>query len=137
MRFSYSRSAVKILIIDDSRAMRSFVRVALEAEEPLMITEAPSGVEALRILPRERFDLVITDLNMPGINGLEVVAFMRRLEAHRTTPLLIITTESAPRDRERAMGLGADAYLTKPFDADSLREAVRAARARVVEAPGG
>jgi two-component system chemotaxis response regulator CheY len=128
---------VRILIIDDSRAMRAFVRVALEAEEPLLITEAPSGVEALRILPRERFDLVITDLNMPGINGLEVVAFMRRLEAHRMTPLLIITTEAAPRDRERALGLGADAYLTKPFDADALREAVRVARARATGVAGG
>lgn len=128
---------MKILIIDDSRAMRSFVRVALEAEEPLVITEAPNGVEALRILPRERFDLVVTDLNMPGVNGLEVVAFMRRLEAHRTTPLLVITTEAAPRDRERAMALGADAYLTKPFDADALREAVRAASARAAGVSGG
>lgn len=128
---------MRILIIDDSRAMRAFVRVALEAEEPLLITEAPSGVEALRILPRERFDLVITDLNMPGINGLEVVAFMRRLEAHRMTPLLIITTEAAPRDRERALGLGADAYLTKPFDADALREAVRVAKARATGVAGG
>ena len=128
---------MRILIIDDSRAMRAFVRVALETEEPLLITEAPSGVEALRILPRERFDLVITDLNMPGINGLEVVAFMRRLEAHRMTPLLIITTEAAPRDRERALGLGADAYLTKPFDADALREAVRVARARATGVAGG
>lgn len=117
--------------------MRAFVRVALEAEEPLVITEAPSGVEALRILPRERFDLVITDLNMPGINGLEVVAFMRRLEAHRATPLLIITTEAAPRDRERALGLGADAYLTKPFDADALREAVHVARSRSAGVAGG
>lgn len=128
---------MRILIIDDSRAMRAFVRVALEAEAPLLITEAPSGVEALRILPRERFDLVITDLNMPGINGLEVVAFMRRLEAHRMTPLLIITTEAAPRDRERALGLGADAYLTKPFDADALREAVRVAKARATGVAGG
>ena len=117
--------------------MRSFVRVALEVDEPLVITEAPSGVEALRILPRERFDLVITDLNMPGINGLEVVAFMRRLEAHRATPLLIITTEAAPRDRERALSLGADAYLAKPFDAEGLREAVRAALSRVAGAAGG
>ncbi len=122
---------MKILIIDDSRAMRAYVRASLEVEGELSVIEAANGLEALRILPRDAFDLVITDINMPDINGLEVVAFMRRSEAHRDTPLLIITTEAAPRDRERALSLGADAYLSKPFDAPSLRAAVRAALARV------
>lgn len=108
------------LVVEDSSAMRAFVRAALE-EDGAEVSEAQSGFEALRILPQSEFDLVVVDINMPDINGLELVSFMRRSEAHRDTPLLIISTESSARDRERALELGADAYLTKPFAADELR----------------
>jgi len=119
---------VRILLVEDSSAMRAFVRAALEEDGDVVLSEAPSGFEALRLLPRDKYDLVITDINMPDINGLEVIAFMRRSEAHRETPLLIISTEAAVRDRERAMSLGANAYLTKPFQPSELREAVRKLR---------
>jgi two-component system chemotaxis response regulator CheY len=124
---------VRILLVEDSSAMRAFVRAALEEEADVVLSEAPSGFEALRLLPREKFELVITDINMPDINGLEVIAFMRRSEAYRATPLLIISTEASVRDRERAMTLGANAYLTKPFQPGELRDAVRKLRA---SAPG-
>ncbi len=114
--------------MEDSSAMRAFVRAALEEDGDVVLTEAPSGFEALRLLPRDQYDLVITDINMPDINGLEVIAFIRRSEAHRGTPLLIISTEASVRDRERAMALGANAYLTKPFQPGELREAVRKLR---------
>jgi two-component system chemotaxis response regulator CheY len=78
------------------------------------------GFDALRLLPRGAWDLVITDINMPDINGLELISFIRKNEAHKTTPILIISTASSERDRERGMTLGASGYLVKPFTAEAL-----------------
>lgn len=118
--------ALRVLIVDDSSTMRAYVRAALEDDGDLdcEVLEADSGFEALRMLPRERFDLVIVDINMPNINGLELVAFMRKSETHEHTPLVIISTESSPRDRERGLKLGANAYIAKPFEPEDLRRAV-------------
>ena len=115
----------RVLIIDDSSATRAYIRAALEAETELDVTEATSGFDALRILPRSQFDLLLVDINMPNINGLELISFIRRSETHRETPLMIISTEASERDRQRAMELGANAYLAKPFTAEALIEAVR------------
>jgi two-component system chemotaxis response regulator CheY len=115
----------RVLIIDDSSATRAYIRAALEAEEDMEVMEATSGFDALRILPRSRFDLLLVDINMPNINGLELISFIRRSETHRETPLMIISTEASERDRSRALSLGADAYLAKPFTADALLTAVR------------
>ncbi|HKU40579.1 MAG TPA: response regulator [Polyangiales bacterium] len=115
----------RVLIIDDSSATRAYIRAALEAETDMEVTEATSGFDALRILPRSRFDLLLVDINMPNINGLELISFIRRSETHRETPLMIISTEASERDRSRAMQLGANAYLAKPFTADALLTAVR------------
>jgi two-component system chemotaxis response regulator CheY len=116
----------RVLIIDDSSATRAYVRAALEEMDDLQVSEAASGFDALRILPRERFDLLLVDINMPNINGLELISFIRRSETHRDTPLLIISTEASERDRARALTLGANGYLAKPFTAEALAEAVRA-----------
>jgi len=115
----------RVLIIDDSSATRAYIRAALEAEADMEVTEATSGFDALRILPRSRFDLLLVDINMPNINGLELISFIRRSETHRETPLMIISTEASERDRSRAMQLGANAYLAKPFTAEDLISAVR------------
>ena len=96
----------RVLIIDDSSATRAYVRAALEEMADLQVSEASSGFDALRILPRERFDLLLVDINMPNINGLELISFIRRSETHRDTPLLIISTEASERDRARAIALG-------------------------------
>ena len=116
----------RVLIVDDSSAMRAYVRAALEDDPELQaeVEEAPSGFEALRILPRQTFDLVVLDINMPNINGLELISFMRGSERHGDTPLLIISTESSTQDRQRALDLGANTYLGKPFSAEELVEAV-------------
>jgi len=116
---------VRILVVEDSSAMRAFVRATLEEDGDVEVHEAGSGFEALRVLPRERFDAVIVDINMPDINGLELVSFMRKSEAHRQTPLVIISTEAAERDRERGLALGANAYLSKPFTPEALRATLR------------
>jgi two-component system chemotaxis response regulator CheY len=107
--------------------MRSFVRTALEgggSELPdVEIVEASGGFEALRLLPRGPYDLVITDINMPDINGLELIQFIRTSEQHRSTPILLISTQSSEKDRKRGLSLGADGYVAKPFTPEALRAA--------------
>lgn len=105
--------------------MRAFVRASLEdSDAQAEVHEAGSGFEALRVLPRERFDAVVVDINMPDINGLELVSFMRRSDAHKNTPVLIISTEASSKDKERGLALGADAYMAKPFEPNDLRDAL-------------
>jgi two-component system, chemotaxis family, chemotaxis protein CheY len=124
LRFATIAVMQRVLVVDDSSATRAYVRAALEAGADAQVSEAGSGFEALRMLPRETFDLLVVDINMPNINGLELVSFIRQSDAHRGTPLLIISTEASARDVERAMALGASGYLAKPFTADALLEAV-------------
>ena len=115
----------RILIVEDSPTMRALLNSALEGlEVPVKITEASSGFEALRCLPRENFDLIVTDINMPDINGLELVSFVKSNGSYRSIPLIIVSTEGSERDRERGLELGADAYLVKPFEPENLREVV-------------
>ena len=115
----------RILIVEDSATMRSLLASSLEELEiPVKIVEAESGFEALRFLPRDDFDLIVTDINMPDINGLELVSFIRKNEKYSDIPLVIVSTEGSERDREKGLGLGADAYLVKPFDPDMLRQVV-------------
>jgi two-component system chemotaxis response regulator CheY len=115
----------RILIVEDSETMRSLLVSSLEElEVPVKVSEAASGFEALRVLPRQDFDLVVTDINMPDINGLELLSFVRSDERFRSIPVVIVSTESSDRDRDKGLELGADAYLVKPFDPDALREVV-------------
>jgi two-component system chemotaxis response regulator CheY len=115
---------LRVLVVEDSAAMRSFVTAALEQGGPFDVTTAQSGFEALRVLPRSQFDLIITDINMPDINGLELVRFVRESEKHKGTPLVLISTDSRAVDRERGMKLGADAYVVKPFEPQQLIDVV-------------
>lgn len=115
----------KILIAEDSATMRSLIISTITAMGDFDIIEAPNGFEALRVLPREKVDLVITDINMPDINGLELVNFIKSNPLYKDTPLFIISTEGSERDREKGMQLGANAYLVKPFSPLQLQELVR------------
>ncbi len=114
-----------ILIVEDSSTTRSLITSTLEELENLEFVEASSGFEALKVLPKRRFDLIITDINMPDINGLELINFVRSHPTHRDTPLIIVTTEKSTEDRERGLALGADTYITKPFLPEELQEAVK------------
>ena len=116
---------LRALVVEDSATMRSFVTAALEQGGPFDVTEASSGFEALRTLPRASFDVIITDINMPDINGLELVRFVRESERHKTTPLILISTDGREADRERGMKLGASAYVIKPFGPEDLIAVVR------------
>ena len=115
----------RILIVEDSETMRSLLASSLEElEVPVKVSQAASGFEALRVLPRQDFDLVVTDINMPDINGLELVSFVKNNDKYSSIPLIIVSTEGSDRDREKGLGLGADAYLVKPFDPEVLRQVV-------------
>jgi two-component system chemotaxis response regulator CheY len=118
----------RILVVEDSASTRSLVRAILEDPAsaalmgPLEITEAQSGFDAMRLLPRARYDLIVTDINMPDVNGLELIHFIRRSEPYRATPLVIISTQATERDVERGKKLGADAFVPKPFSPELLRD---------------
>jgi two-component system, chemotaxis family, chemotaxis protein CheY len=120
----------KILVVEDSAAARALVRAILE--EPTFgepyggceVVEATCGFDAMRLLPRGKFDLIITDINMADINGLELIHFIRKSEHHRGTPLVIISTQAAKADVERGLALGANAYVGKPFSPEELRSTI-------------
>lgn len=128
----------RVLVVDDSHAIRAFVRASLEAAgHARSVLEASSGFEALRMLPRERFDAAIVDINMPDIHGLEVIKLIRASKVHHDVPLIAISSEGTGKDRERALALGADAWLDKPFTSELLAQAVaRVVSARVPEQGG-
>jgi len=119
---------LRILIVEDSAAMRTYVRGALEGATDLgldvEIVEAQSGFDALRLLPRQAYDLVVTDINMPDINGLELIRFVRQSGHMAGVGVLVISTQSSERDRARSMSLGADEFLAKPFAPEQLLGAV-------------
>ena len=115
----------KILVTEDSPTMRSLLVSTIEAMDCFDIVEAGSGFEALRVLPREKFDLIITDINMPDINGLELVSFVRNNPNYKDIPLFIISTEGSEKDMEKGMSLGANEYLVKPFNPVKLQELIR------------
>jgi len=117
--------AKKILIAEDSPSMRSLIVSTISALGDYEVVEAANGFEALRVLPREKVDLVITDINMPDINGLELVNFIKQNPNYQNTPLIIISTEGSDRDREKGLALGVDAYLVKPFSPEALQDLIR------------
>ena len=120
-----------ILIVEDSSTMRALLTSALEdLDAPVKVTEAESGFEALRQLPRNSYDLIVTDINMPDINGLELISFVRNNASYRAIPLVVVSTEGSERDRDKGVELGADAYLVKPFEPEELRDVVRELLAR-------
>ncbi len=119
----------KVLVVEDSSSARALVRAILEdavfadAVGGCEVTEATSGFDAMRLLPRGPYDLIITDINMADINGLELIHFIRKSEHHSSIPLVIISTLASERDVERGLALGANAYVAKPFTAEQLRTA--------------
>ncbi len=115
----------EVLVVEDSSAMRAFIRAALEEDVGASVTDAASGFEAMRELPRRAYGLIIVDINMPDINGLELISFMRNSDQHKETPVILISTEASERDRKRGLELGANAFLSKPFGPDELTDLVR------------
>ena len=112
-----------ILIVDDSRTVRTMVRQALEADHH-QVVEATDGVAALAALDMGPADLVITDVNMPEMDGLRLVRALRDSPGYRFTPILVLTTESGDEIKQRGREAGATGWLVKPFNPDQLRKTV-------------
>jgi two-component system, chemotaxis family, chemotaxis protein CheY len=114
-----------ILVVDDSKVMRDMISACLRPDPSLTITQAASGLEAIERLSLRSFDVLVLDLNMPDIGGLEVVEFVRGQDKLKTLPILIVTTRSDDGSRERVLAAGASRYLTKPFTPESILGEVR------------
>jgi two-component system chemotaxis response regulator CheY len=108
------------LVVEDSPVMRQLLVFALARVRNLRVVEADDGVDGLRKLAATRFDIVITDINMPVMDGLKLVRRIRSDPTHKDTPVIIITTEGSQEDRQRALQLGANAYITKPIQAPQV-----------------
>ena len=117
--------AFQALIVDDSSAVRAFVRASLEDADFARVQEAETGLEALRLLAANAFDVVIVDVNMPDINGLELLAFMKKSPRQQGARKILISTQVDGPDSKRGTELGADAFLKKPFEVDELRTMIR------------
>ena len=116
-----------ILIVDDSPTIRRMVKVALADVGEHRFTEAASGLEAIEQLTLSPPALMLLDLNMPDMHGIEVLTFLRRHPSYKTLPVIVLTTRGDESSREAAMHAGATLYLTKPFVPSALAEHVRAA----------
>jgi two-component system chemotaxis response regulator CheY len=116
----------RALVVEDSPTMRHLILFALRRIPRLTVVEAGDGVEALRKLaPPGRFDIILTDINMPVMDGLKLVHRVRSDPELGRIPIVIITTESAEEDRRRALALGASAYITKPIQAPQVIATVK------------
>ena len=105
--------------------MRHLIAHALARIKGLIVAEAGDGVEALKMIRSERFDILLCDFNMPIMDGLKLVSLVRKNDAYNDIPIIVITTELAAIDRQRAMDLGANAYITKPIKASQVVACVR------------
>lgn len=115
----------RVLVVEDSPAMRQLIRFALNKVEGLEVLEANDGVDGLSKLTGKKFDLLIVDINMPIMDGLKLIDMVRKNAEHKDVPILIITTESAEEDRQRAMALGVNEYLTKPVQSQQIVESAK------------
>lgn len=113
-------AVTEVLVVDDSKVMRDMIVACLRPRERLRFTHAASGLEAIERLSLASFDLMVLDLNMPDVGGIEVVEFVRAQDKLRTLPILVVTTRGDEASRERALGAGATAFMTKPFTPESL-----------------
>jgi two-component system, chemotaxis family, chemotaxis protein CheY len=113
------------LVVEDSPMMRQLLVFALSRVKQIRVTEADDGVDGLKKLAAGKFDIILTDINMPIMDGLKLVKRVRTDPVHKDVPIVIITTESAEEDRQRALSLGANAYITKPIQAPQVIAKVR------------
>jgi two-component system, chemotaxis family, chemotaxis protein CheY len=118
-------SEYKVLIVEDSPTMRQLISFALKRLRGIRIVEASDGVDGLKKLAVEKFDLIFTDINMPIMDGLKLVSLVRNDANYRNVPVVVITTEGAQEDRERALALGANDYITKPIQPNRILDVAR------------
>jgi two-component system chemotaxis response regulator CheY len=110
----------QILIVEDSPTMRQLLVFALRRLKDVEISEAQDGMDGLRKISSDHYDLALIDINMPVMDGLKLISLIRSDDNLKEIPICVITTEGANEDRERAMSLGANEYLTKPIQANRV-----------------
>jgi two-component system chemotaxis response regulator CheY len=110
----------ELLVVDDSKVMRDMIVACLRADASLKFTHAASGLEAIEQLSLRPFDLLVLDLNMPDIGGIEVVEFVRGQDRLRALPIIIVTTRGDETSRSKALAAGASRFMVKPFDPDVI-----------------
>ena len=115
----------ELLVVDDSKVMREMIIACLRADPGLRFSHAASGLEAIEQLSLKPFDLVVLDLNMPDIGGIEVVEFIRGQDRLRHLPIVIVTTRGDETSRTRALSAGASRFMVKPFDPQTILAEVR------------
>jgi two-component system chemotaxis response regulator CheY len=115
----------EILVVDDSKVMRDMITACLRPDPSLAITQAASGLEAIERLSLKPFDVLVLDLNMPDIGGLEVVEFVRSQDKLRALPILIVTTRAEDDSRAAVLAAGASKYMTKPFTPEVILSEVQ------------
>ena len=115
----------RVLIVEDSPTMRQLLVFALRRLKDVEIVEAHDGMDGLRKVSNDQFDLALIDINMPVMDGLKLISLMREEDALKEIPIVVITTEGAQEDRERALKLGANEYLTKPIQANRVLSLAR------------
>ena len=113
------------LVVEDSPTMRQLITFALKRLRGIRIVEANDGVDGLKKLTSERFDIIFTDINMPVMDGLKLISLVREDESHKGIPIVVITTEGAVEDRERAIALGANDYITKPIQPNRILDVAK------------
>jgi len=112
------------LVVEDSPTMRQLITFALKRIPGSKIVEANDGIDALKKLSSQKFDIILTDINMPIMDGLKLVSMVRNDPVHKAIPIIIITTEGADEDRKRGLALGANAYIAKPIQTADLLSVV-------------
>jgi len=110
----------RILIVEDSPTMRQLLVFALRRLKNVEIVEAQDGMDGLRKISSDHFDLALIDINMPVMDGLKLISLIRGEDTLKEIPIIVITTEGAKEDRDRALVLGANEYLTKPIQANRV-----------------
>lgn len=115
-----------ILVVDDSSIMRSQVISAVRELKGVSTFEASNGLEALKTLPQHPFDMMVLDIHMPEINGLEVLQFVKNYEAYKKMPIIIVSTDHAESEIRKGIALGANCYFIKPLEMELFQNTVRA-----------
>ena len=113
------------LVVEDSPTMRQLICFALRRVREVTVVEANDGVDGLKKLSQHHVDILLTDINMPIMDGLKLVSMVRKDNNYKELPIIIITTEGSPEDRQRALALGANAYITKPIQAPQVISQVK------------
>lgn len=115
----------KVLIVDDSKLIHQMYRLVLMKYKNCALVDAMNGLEALDILSRENgFDLILLDINMPVMNGVQLMEKLKKDNLYRHIPIVVISTEGKEEDTIRAMKLGAWGYIVKPFKSEALYDLV-------------